>query len=248
MILYKYVVPDRIDVLKNGLIRFTQANELNDPYDVNPNFLEFIRGSIQYAEERFKGEMPTEAEIQEYAQREAARFRERLYLDYLILSLAKRNNNLLMWAHYAACHQGLVFGFDENHRFFRSTGLTSGLLPVEYSKERFVLPKAQDWKDDTDVQPAFLRKSSDWAYEEEMRVLARSRGTSSLIKGPQGAAIYLFGFGKDSVREVIFGIQTEEAVKKEVIDLVNTHYPHVKLFQSKLNDNSFDLDVVPYQI
>jgi len=248
MILYKYVVPDRIDVLKKGLIRFTQANALNDPYDVNPNFSEFIRGSIQYANERFEGEMPTESEIQTYVQREAMRFREQLYLDYLILSLAKRNNNLLMWAHYAACHRGLVFGFDEHHRFFRSTGLTSGLLPVEYSKERFVLPKAQDWDDDTDVRPAFLRKHSDWAYEEEMRVLARSRGASSLIKGPEGMAIYLFGFGKECVREVIFGIQTEEGVKKEVIDLVNTHYPHVELFQSKLNDNSFDLDIVPYQV
>ena len=248
MILYKYVVPDRIDVLKNGLIRFTQANALNDPYDVNPNFSEFILGSIEYAKETFKGELPTEAEIQEYAQRETMNFRERLYLDYLILSLAKRNNNLLMWAHYAACHRGLVFGFDGNDRFFRSTALTSGLLPVEYSKERFVLPKAQDWKVNTDVRPAFLRKSSDWGYEEEMRALARSSAATSVIKGPDGVAIYLFGFGKECVSEVIFGIQTEEAVKKETINLINTHYPHVKLFQGKLNDKSFDLDIVPYQV
>jgi hypothetical protein len=134
MILYKYVVPDRIDVLKKGLIRFTQANALNDPYDVNPNFSEFIRGSIQYANERFEGEMPTESEIQTYVQREAMRFREQLYLDYLILSLAKRNNNLLMWAHYAACHRGLVFGLMSIIGFFAAQVLRVDCYPWNTAK------------------------------------------------------------------------------------------------------------------
>ena len=33
MILYKYVPQDRIDILKNKLIRFTPLNELNDPFE-----------------------------------------------------------------------------------------------------------------------------------------------------------------------------------------------------------------------
>jgi len=37
MALYKYVTAERIDVLQNGLIRFTQASALNDPWDMRPH-------------------------------------------------------------------------------------------------------------------------------------------------------------------------------------------------------------------
>lgn len=36
MTLYKYVIPDRIDILKDGLIRFTQSDALNDPWEMRP--------------------------------------------------------------------------------------------------------------------------------------------------------------------------------------------------------------------
>lgn len=36
MILYKYLDPERIDVLQNGLVRFTQPGAFNDPFEVKP--------------------------------------------------------------------------------------------------------------------------------------------------------------------------------------------------------------------
>ncbi len=41
MLVYKYVVPERIDVLKNGYIRFSQVDALNDPFEMYPRFDEF---------------------------------------------------------------------------------------------------------------------------------------------------------------------------------------------------------------
>ena len=38
MVLYKYVPPERIDILQNRLIRFTQPKVLNDPFEGRPNF------------------------------------------------------------------------------------------------------------------------------------------------------------------------------------------------------------------
>ena len=38
MILYKYVSAERINILQNRLIRFTQPNALNDPFEARPNF------------------------------------------------------------------------------------------------------------------------------------------------------------------------------------------------------------------
>ena len=37
MPLYKYVTAERIDVLQNELIRFSQPSALNDPWDLSPH-------------------------------------------------------------------------------------------------------------------------------------------------------------------------------------------------------------------
>jgi len=43
MILYKYVTPDRIDILKKGLIRFTQPLCFNDPFEIFPSVESFLK-------------------------------------------------------------------------------------------------------------------------------------------------------------------------------------------------------------
>ncbi len=40
--LYKFVAPDRVDILENGLIRFTQPSALNDPFEFRPLFDQMI--------------------------------------------------------------------------------------------------------------------------------------------------------------------------------------------------------------
>src|SRR5204862_2146855 len=42
-------------------------------------------------------------------------------------------DDILMWAHYAKSHQGLVVGFHATHRFFRNAKNT---MPVIYRSER----------------------------------------------------------------------------------------------------------------
>ena len=38
MSLYKYLLPERIDVLRNAKIRFSQHMALNDPFEMKPYF------------------------------------------------------------------------------------------------------------------------------------------------------------------------------------------------------------------
>jgi hypothetical protein len=49
MSLYKYVVPDRVDIFKNKVIRFTQPNALNDPFEMQPYF-EWVAGENFFLE------------------------------------------------------------------------------------------------------------------------------------------------------------------------------------------------------
>jgi hypothetical protein len=46
MRLYKYVIPDRIDVLQNASIRFTPAAAMNDPFEVRPMFEAFDEDEV----------------------------------------------------------------------------------------------------------------------------------------------------------------------------------------------------------
>ncbi len=45
--------------------------------------------------------------------------------------------------------------------------------------------------------------------------------------------------------EIIFGLFTEEGVKEQIIELVKEFYPHTQVFQAKMNNTNFDLDIVP---
>src|SRR5260370_37668198 len=55
-IAYKYLHPDRLDVLKNGLIRFTQAAALNDPFESTPCLIELERYLRNQGRERIAKE------------------------------------------------------------------------------------------------------------------------------------------------------------------------------------------------
>ncbi len=37
MLVYKYVVSEKIDVIKNRSIRFSQAGALNNPFEIKPS-------------------------------------------------------------------------------------------------------------------------------------------------------------------------------------------------------------------
>jgi len=41
MSIYKYVIADRIDILENSRIRFTQPSALNDPFEMQPFIIAF---------------------------------------------------------------------------------------------------------------------------------------------------------------------------------------------------------------
>ena len=42
-LVYKYVAPERLDILEKGLIRFTQPAALNDPFESTPNLQDVRR-------------------------------------------------------------------------------------------------------------------------------------------------------------------------------------------------------------
>ncbi|MGH9680054.1 MAG: DUF2971 domain-containing protein [Candidatus Acidiferrales bacterium] len=104
-VLYKYLPPERIDILEGMQIRFSRPSEFNDIFD--SHFLVKKAKGKQAIGDRFK-----------------------LKMRLGIFCLAESPDNHLMWVNYARNHTGFVLGFDANAPFFCEEGRT--LRKVEY--------------------------------------------------------------------------------------------------------------------
>ena len=247
MIVYEYVRASiGIQILEKGFIRFTQADALNDPFEIRPCMTEFRAGIIEEGQ-ALLGREPNEIELAKMRRIEEDQFRKALLEEYLMFCLSRRNNNTLMWSHYAECHKGIVLGFDSTHSFFNGRPqIISKLFTVAYSEERYVLPKRQDWDgNEAAMAHTFLQKSKDWAYEQEMRMLSQSIHADVVSSDPEGVPIYLFKYPKSALSEVIFGACTELSTKETISKLLN-HDLRVELRQAELNESNFDLDILPF--
>lgn len=258
-IVYKYVTAERIDVLKDNRIRFTQAAALNDPFESMPDLSQFKRdksGNIKAL--RDAGIRDEDIEKSEFFREVVIdvltdRLHESMGGAFAFLSLSQINDNLLMWAYYTDCHKGFVIGFDSENEFF-SPGYLSrgGLQPVNYQANRFVLPPAgfngltHDEMEGANEQ-YFFTKSEHWKHERELRIVAEPPRADKTIQPEGQLPIHLFRFPVEAVREIIFGYRISPELRNELVGLAEEKYPHASLVQAELNRHRFSLDFTLYK-
>jgi hypothetical protein len=198
MKLYKYCSANRIHDLKSRKIRFTQACEFNDPFDLAPTYdmlsqedqSRFILEDIaEGGDGKSYSLTPKRQKLMMEATQRGFEFVFRrfqwlggqfavdnnlvanmqLSLTYGVLSLSEIHDSLLMWSHYGDLHRGFVIEFDTSADFFR---------PCFARRVPSFLLKV----DYSDVRPhlssttlnrpeALTRKSTAWAYEREWRMI-----------------------------------------------------------------------------
>jgi hypothetical protein len=239
MIVYKYLAPERIDVLENSRIRFTQIALLNDPFETLPYF--------GHLKKYLLNQDPEVADVQLLA---TSSLLNRMFV---ILSLSKVRNNLLMWAHYTNSHKGFVVGFDSSSPFFKpgnGKGV-DGLKEVKYSKKRNRVPAEDDKSFDDPTLPILGRsitfiKSSAWRYEKEMRILAYTLSADANSKDSDGNLIYLFDFPPNSVKQIIIGHNASPLLRERIVSLKIQQYPNAKLFREVLDNSQFELKIEPF--
>lgn len=177
--LYKYTSPHP-QVFENLLIRASQRYSLNDPFELRPSN-ENILASLSTVKIGLREEYKPS------------------YDDYGIISFTETYNNLLMWAHYANEHKGIVVEFDifklnfekyqsypifeenENDEMFASENpiidqLKEGKVQrVFYNHTR---PKEKNYDN---ILEHFLVKSDEWMYEKEYRAIVPLITAESII-------------------------------------------------------------------
>ncbi len=262
MILYKYMsLSGAIKAIETSSIGFTHLEDFNDPFECT---------SFGFKEN-------SDSKISPQIAQNACR--NRFSRGYAVLSLTRQPLNSLMWSHYGDSHQGVVIGIDVNEAEFNS--LSNNFIPYQFGEIIYTKTKPQNDLDiiSTDelmdigknisfegnifnlAKRAFLYKSLDWAYEEEVRVvkevesLKASYHTSEGFFGDfniariQGRPLYCFFIPKSSIKEIYLGKNVYKNISKSLTISQNEYElliqswkdQDIKVYNCECELNSWDL-------
>lgn len=277
--IFKYVNSDRIDILEKLLIRFTQPSCFNDPFEMRlsvgghtPEKLEEAQeklNRINYRQFVLSGrEMPYEEfrkiqnthnktamnrlKYDSHYQKQAAIIHAFKNWDSQvgILSLSATEKNLLMWAHYADSHRGMLIEFNPEHSFFNAPNPTDGefnfgmLAKVHYSINR---PRDDvETTSPLEILPMIKTKSNEWVKEQEWRVYQLLENRDKQITAGN-ETVSLFKLPPDCIKRVIVGYNMGYKNRKRVVTALRTNpeLKDVKIEESILHLDLFSLVYKP---
>lgn len=157
-----------------------------------------------------------------------------------IFCATHRKDNLLMWAHYAEQHRGVVLGFRPDPA---ADSFLCLLEPVSYSVARPSFYASTDplkgGRLKLDDMRAFNRyltatKSLEWAYEEELRLVV-----PSLV--PEGQSEAFLHFHSHELVELYLGLRFDGGCRDKVIVSAQSLNKNVMVFQAKLAKDTYAL-------
>ncbi len=242
---YKYLPPERLTYLDNELLRYTQPIDLNDPFEClpkKPSEKEFTDIIKKVSELLPKMGIPLNenAEILELEKmyREAY---QNVNNDIGILSLTKKWNNTLMWAHYTNSHKGFCVGFDPKDEYFQNflsshQKKSKTIMEVVYSDKRVEIPMELSEKK-LKFEP-FITKSTDWKYEEEVRVISTLNMSDKKIDC-NPVNIHLFKVPHKSIKEIVAGANMDEKNEELIKDFCTKN--KIEFYKSKISDEQFNM-------
>lgn len=240
MKLYKYVTADRADILSRGMMRFTQPKEFNDPFELSDTVNALVGRDTNPVEAALNASKIGKSILDTMGQVIGSGLQGYFSDQWGVLTLTEEPDNLLMWAHYADDHQGFVIEFDGGHPFFdrRQTDEERfrRLHKVTYSEVRRSSPLKE-----YNAMDALLRKSVEWEYEHEWRMIVPLDESDEKIEAP--VPIHLFSVPPECITGLILGCRTSEVDRSRLLEVVvdGSRYAHIDVRQAALHESAFRL-------
>jgi hypothetical protein len=247
--------------IKNSVIYFNDPENFDDPFDCHIDYDlsgistdwigYFLKNGLDEASANPFIEMIKNGRINI----DDTKHKLRKHLSMLrISSFSKCNKNILLWSHYAKNHSGICLGFEVHHKI--SNGNWMHLCNEDVSKLRPVpsvpsgaLPLIKITYDDRKPTPynplrdsqervnefAFQKYKS-WEYQSEYRIVLHKNQIHN------NTAHY----NPVELKEIIFGINTNPAYIKKVIDVINK-LPEkgkwIDIYQAFRGYNKYSVDI-----
>jgi hypothetical protein len=248
-ILYKYKELDEkghtLKLLRNGEMYFPSIADFNDPFEGSIPFvykkseLTVKKAFNKLRECNIHSDLSDE-ELRKFIRSKEGRIRylkdnaseehiievrNNIERSFGIFCLTSRDNNFLMWSHYADSHRGICIGFDTI--FFLDLHI-GRIWKVNYQKK---LPRFK-MNEDTDkfVSKMLCTKSDVWKYEDEYRFI--KEGPPHTIEKIPSEAIVSVVLGNSMTYDK--NIFADELLK------IN---PTLKILNSTISNSSFKIEL-----
>ena len=243
--LYKYLdVKGGLMMLQNSNLMFTNALQLNDPFDCHPALIDFSK----VPSEKTKTWPPDVITLLESDRHR--RYREKAY----ICSLSKVKDSLLMWSYYTK-HQGVCIGLDmeKTRKYFSNMrGLIIGCQEWEV-QYRDVIEKPDFFKDIQDFfRYQMTTKAKAWEHEKEVRLFSYNPSSIQmhLLEKPKNRRCPIpwkevrafLDIGGECFESVFLGININEKEKEKIIKVARKCNPNINIFQMETDPNAFKLN------
>ena len=229
--LYKYRSIDSVkQLLENHKVYFSNCKEFNDPFESAINILSDYTPQ-QYYESFIFGDMTPEVSKELTRQIVCGIIDVETLLKQLtknVISsvgyycMTTKPDNLLMWAHYGDSHKGVCLKFD----ILKDIDTFLVPVPVDYNEHYIDFNMLS-----SDLLSVLRRKSPEWKYEDEYRIIKTDY---------QG----LWEIKTDCLVEIIFGCRTSEEDKKEIKKLaISSGFTNVKFSEARMKKDSYGLEI-----
>lgn len=235
--LYKYVnIQTGISILKNLSLRFTQPNQLNDPFEMCAPIVseDFCKLNCP---DTFHTKLPGEEEEQDIIQIQSFDFQNEVLNHisrlYGIACFSTSSKNLLLWSHYANSHQGICIQFVLDNNFFES----AKHFEVKYSNKRPVIDTSELYNNYDYLINQMSIKSRDWAYEKEYRFYSLLSGCTRICD----TDIYTKTFDMANLGNVVLGYKCNKEDRTKIIKIMESYDKRNRVRQARLSTDVFNL-------
>jgi hypothetical protein len=235
------------EIVTQNKIYCSSPKSLNDPFDCRPS-LDFraskremrdelnrlqklIRpGMNRKARRKSRDEMFDDPVWNPRTETAKARFQELYDLEMNrngVLCMSARNDDILMWAHYADSHRGVCLEFTS------ISPLMSLAQRVHYSETRPIISQYTNVDKAISFERAMLTKSEHWCYEKEWRIIRNEEG---------------FGHAKFQSKDltgIIFGLQCQPDMVQRFREMLKDRASPISLYRAEINKKNYKISIVP---
>ena len=237
-------------MIGNQNLQFTNASQLNDPFDCHPKLIDYSNVPDSIAKDAIHKEWE-----QEVFENKALNLRN----DTWLCSFSKVNDSILMWSHYCYNHKGVCIGLDMDKvmksvpKMFGTRFLQPLVFEVQY-QDIIERPNAYYSAENT-FGYQWKTKAKEWAYEQEVRLVMPKPGSMYAALTPEQAkrskrnevmdwkeVHHYMPLKGECFESIYFGVNTDPKEKEKIIQYACTKLnPEIKLYQMKVDDNAFRL-------
>lgn len=247
-ILYKYLdIAGAKCVIGNSDLQFTNATQLNDPFDCHPSLIDY--------EKHIDENSPWPKEwLLEKEKLDAENLRD----DTWLCSLSKLHDSMLMWSHYCRNHTGVCIGLDIEKAIKSMPQMCGQIYLKPFPLEVQYMDKLVASNTYRPFEPYYHQlatKAKEWEYEQEVRLIIPKPNPRYAAFTPEQfkrntpdkqwdwrEIRHFFPISSDCFESIYFGISTPEEDKIKIINHARQHLnPNIKLYQMTVDENAFRL-------